>query len=324
MKLEQLTKVGDTDEKEAASKLEYLEEFVSNNEMTHKNYQAFLIEKHKNSTNIEMEQKCVKMKKQVGKVVENFSSITNNKSKHKIKYTIGNDSYDGKKANEKIKKIKNDIRMLVFSDLFGSDNKTDSIEKNRKEIKWRLDVCSRSDEIINNGQTYKNDGSKQSLARSSTCMKRNFGVYCIKWKIDGIPDNSWDMIGLCTKQVDTSSNWFEGANYVGWSDNPSCTSPSTPNGIACGGNKHENNQFYKCMSFVTVGDKKRCDGSVLMPGFKKNDIVKLLYNSNKNTLQFELNGKNVGYMLVNLPKNEDFYWCIGGIRNPFQASIVSE
>ena len=185
------------------------------------------------------------------------------------------------------------------------------------DIKWKLTICGRSKKISNNGALFST--TQDCLARTNQAMVPNSGIYKIRWRIENDPNQN-NIIGICTNYYKNGSNesvaWLQTNNYIGWSGRLMKGDVVNDLGLTCGYRKMDTNIFAQSCT-GNVGDE-----SEKLPGYKKNDIIGLVYDSDKNTLRFELNGKMLPQVLESVPKTT-LYWCVGKWNVEVKYSILN-
>ena len=206
---------------------------------------------------------------------------------------------------------------------FEGDSKDNN--DNNNDRGWYLSISGylknsdKSDIIENNGKTLNNTSNYYFLARTDQAMGNNSGLFKIRWKIES--DTKYHCcVGICTDSYKIEDNkskgsWHSSDEYVGWNMNysPSFSTGYTRYNLTRGYTNQGKNIFYKDCKF---------EGKSL-PMIKKNDVIGLIYDSNKSELLFEMNNYLLQSRLTNLPKNMNFYWCIANFGgNAFKASII--
>ena len=195
--------------------------------------------------------------------------------------------------------------------------------------------------IHNNGKTLKcNIGGYCHCfyCSYSIGMKPNSGKYSIKIKINHIGSDVTDVIGIVSqysKKHELVKNNFvatrnpnghdqdnkiwsrELEDCLGWSACPNFHN-WLPNGLFCGCNDFR----LRKPDFVYKSGNKYYTGR--LPGLYKGDVIRLLYNSDLNTLSFfkENDNGTLNAFVSNLPKNTTFYWFVGHACGKMSMTIV--
>ena len=156
-------------------------------------------------------------------------------------------------------------------------------------------------------------------------MKPMSGIYKIEIEINTIDIKpSGNMLGITCEKYNNHHNqikmkneknnytwWMESSNYIGWSACDRQDDNCLPNGLLCGGNDEniENNIFRK-NNFIYKSNNDNYEER--LPGWCKDDILSLEYNSDLNQLSFsKLNDNKLNSQISNLPKDKTFYWFVG-------------
>ena len=153
------------------------------------------------------------------------------------------------------------------------------------------------------------------LTRTDQSMIPNSGVYKIVWSVDKC---GWDYchVGLCTDYYndrdtcgDTCGKWLNTQYYIGWhprrggGSDGSNSSSSNKHGLLLG-NQVSDKSIFRMTKFE--GKMK------ILPSFSSGDKICLIYNSDKKTLEFGKNDQILDCTVRDLPKNQNFYWCVAG------------
>ena len=180
--------------------------------------------------------------------------------------------------------------------------------------------------IKNNGKTVEADF--QFLARCNKAMLcSSNNIFTIKWKIEKLTSKLYCGFGICIKkQTDNQDgNYFYKIPYhILWhtkgTKNQTKDNKYAPvNGLIPSYNNDVNgkskNMFHKVCKFVGTE----------LPELSENDIIGLIFNSNRRILEFELNGKKLDSKLTNIPNCDNqggLFWCVGRVNGIFKASII--
>ena len=179
-----------------------------------------------------------------------------------------------------------------------------------------LSICGFCNKISYNGHTFLSHQS--CLARTNIVLNANYapGIHTIHWKVEQLSE--WfDGIGICTDWYETGFNqsqrsWFESTFHIGWRSR--LDNQKTPNRLLCGEKSKDCNIFYRTCNYV--GDEP-------LPHYKIGDIIGLIYDCNKNTLQFERNRQILKSHLTNIPSNYKLFWFVAHFTNSSDVAKFS-
>lgn len=165
-------------------------------------------------------------------------------------------------------------------------------------------------------------------------MIPNSGKYRIKFKINTIYNRAFaNMIGIISQNCNYSDkikknkrndiSWFKVfKDYIGWSASGAedfyGSVPNTINGLYCGSN------IFRVNSFTYVSNNENYKNR--LPGFKNNDIVTLLYDSDLGILSFgkENDNAKLNAQIYGLPRGNTFYWFVGHFNGRMSLTVIHE
>ena len=137
-------------------------------------------------------------------------------------------------------------------------------------------------------------------------MRAGTGLYVIKMDLTAFC--GWDLngVGVCLKDVDLDSNWWDLKQFVWamWQHLSPCR--------RC---VDDRNVFYQKCKFS--GDA--------FPELETSDEIQMIYDSNKGEMGFKRNGEYLSSIVQNLNSVGDLYWCVGVApwQPPIEVSIVN-
>ena len=191
-----------------------------------------------------------------------------------------------------------------------------------------------------------NDSGKCRLegpgsAQTNIAMKPRSGIHSISLKINKITPWYSNVVGICTDEFNVqisnenrNTNWWNNNYYCGWPSKQDTI--RFPNGVLCGYRKQSQNIFYQAINFMrhrriatefdiyyNASDSSEKDFfDTKLPSFNRNDIVTMIYDSDKFILSFKKNNsKIINWKIVNLPQ-QNLYWMIGTYLGEMEVEIV--
>ena len=235
-----------------------------------------------------------------------------------------NDNNNNSSGSSSIDKILGDIDKVIVNNIcemsiIGANL---NLLMNSNTVEWKISITNGINKnISNNGLKFTaNENSDEYIfGRSDQGMKKNSGIYEIKFKIDE-KGGSKSTVGLCTdyynsKTEKSAIGWNESKYYIGWCIGYERNEDKVPNGVMAGYNKLKGNIFFE--------NGYKFEGDEQLPPVKENDIVLLVYDSDKNTLSFGLNGRKLNCKITNLYCDDDLYWFFGRRGSPLQLTVVN-
>ena len=192
--------------------------------------------------------------------------------------------------------------------------------------------------IYDNGKTVicKHDLYCQCFYRVSFGMKPNSGLYKIKIKINNVNNETrpGNIIGITSNTNETNNSqtkhnyWACSYDYIGWSSLDTNSNinfqndPNVPNGLVCGGNDNYQPQNIFVLSKYSYVSNNNWYKKQL-PFIKSGDIVEMVYDSDNLELSFgKSNDQLLDSKIINVPKNQTFYWMVGHRYKPLSMTIV--
>lgn len=252
-----------------------------------------------------------------------------------------NYDYDEDDINTTIDQLGSDLAQLNINENINNGNLIDYDNDNKGDYQFPWIICCDPERMeyhrfVNNNTIECNYASKHSfdtcncMFRSSNGMKPNSGVYRLKMLINKVnKGNELNMIGLtCNDSLKFSDykknkrrGWFDSEYYIGWSAFGAHYPRCLPNGLICGWDTYQDKSIFNGYEYNTRNNKHKAH----LPGWTKDDIVIIKYDSNNRTLEFgKENDNNVDVIIKCLPKNKVFYWMVGHRRSQMSITIEHE
>ena len=248
--------------------------------------------------------------------ISNDSTIDNVETDVAFNNLIEYESDSKCNNNNDINIINNDKKNVNFDKKI---EKSVKLNKTDKQSLWRLKICTLNKIVSKSGKifNYNLNGVKGCIARTDIAMHKNCGIFKICFEIKQLTNKYINGFGLCTnnyKLNKNETNWHTTNNYIMWHcDGISNNNKYCQNGILCGWQRKEKNIFYQS-NYKFVGNP--------LPSLNKKDIISLIYDSNQNILQFELNGQKLNCCINNIVNKNGLYWCVGRKTGQIKVNIV--